>query len=348
MYTIGICGHFANEKNLLNGQTVKTKIVTNELIRQLGQNQISTIDTHNWKKNPFKLLIQTFNLIKKSENIIILPAHRGVKVFVPLFLILNLFFNRKLHYIVIGGWLPEMLNNNILLRNRLKKFDGIYVETISMMNSLKNLGLENVSVVPNFKVTKILKENELIFSQKKPFKICTFSRVMKEKGIEDAINAINKINTNSKEMVYTLDIYGQIENGYEDRFKELQKKFPSYINYKGLVEFDKATDILKNYFILLFPTKYEGEGFPGTVLDAFAAGIPVVATNWKYNSEIITDMKTGFIYNNQIDDLEYLLKDLALHPKKVQPLKALCLQEIHKYNPNIVIARLLKIMGVNK
>lgn len=347
MYKIGICGHFGNKKNLLNGQTVKTKIITNELSKQLGEDEITTVDTHNWKRNPFKLLVENFNLIKKSNNIIILPAHRGIKVFVPLFLLFNIFFNRKLYYIVIGGWLPEILQNNLKLKNRLKKFDGIYVETKSMMKDLNKLGLLNVDVIPNFKVINVLKEDELRCTNKQPFKVCTFSRVMKEKGIEDAINVIIKINSEAQEEIYNLDIYGQVEKGYEKRFEELQKNFPSYIKYKGLVEFDKATDILKNYFLLLFPTKYEGEGFPGTVLDAFASGVPIVATDWKYNSEIIINNKTGFIYNNNIENFDYLLKDLANNPKKVLSLKNNCLNEINKYNPNIVISKLLKKMKVD-
>ena len=65
-------------------------------------------------------------------------------------------------------------------------------------------------------------------------------------------------------------------------FNELKSTFPSYIKYGGLVPFDKSVEVLKNYFALLFPTYYEGEGFAGTLLDAMAAGVPVVASDWRY------------------------------------------------------------------
>ena len=46
MKKVCIIGHFANGENLLNGQTVKTKIVTKEIIKNLGKNSVSCIDTH--------------------------------------------------------------------------------------------------------------------------------------------------------------------------------------------------------------------------------------------------------------------------------------------------------------
>ncbi|MFR3494185.1 MAG: glycosyltransferase [Blautia sp.] len=56
---------------------------------------------------------------------------------------------------------------------------------------------------------------------------------------------------------------------------------PQYIRYKGMVPFNQSTEVLKNYDALLFPTYYEGEGFAGTIIDAFAAGLPVIASDWK-------------------------------------------------------------------
>ena len=46
MKKIAVIGHFGFGTESLDGQTVKTKIVTNELQRQLGEEQILRIDTH--------------------------------------------------------------------------------------------------------------------------------------------------------------------------------------------------------------------------------------------------------------------------------------------------------------
>ena len=93
-----------------------------------------------------------------------------------------------------------------------------------------------------------------VYATSKPFKLCTFSRVMKEKGIEDAVNAVEEINKKYDETIFTLDIYGQIDTMQTEWFESLQSRFLKDVSYKGLVPFDKSTDVLKNYYALLFPT----------------------------------------------------------------------------------------------
>lgn len=120
---------------------------------------------------------------------------------------------------------------------------------------------------------------------------------MKEKGIEDVVNAVKTVNEHFGRTVYTLDIYGQVDSAQTKWFNELQSIFPSYIKYGELVPVDKSVEVLKNYFALLFPTYYEGEGFAGTLLDAMAAGVPVIASDWRYNPEIMNE-KTGYVYSS--------------------------------------------------
>lgn len=52
---------------------------------------------------------------------------------------------------------------------------------------------------------------------------------------------------------------------------------------------------LARYDAMLFPTYWGDEGFPGTIVDAFIAGLPVIATDWKCNGELIEDGKNGFL-----------------------------------------------------
>ena len=48
-------------------------------------------------------------MLKNNKNIIILTAQRGLFVFIPLFAILNVFFKKKIHYVVVGAWLEEKI-----------------------------------------------------------------------------------------------------------------------------------------------------------------------------------------------------------------------------------------------
>ena len=65
---ISVLGHFGEGVNLLNGQTVKTKIVTEELQNQLGKDQVMKIDTHGGWKTLLKSPIQVFQALRESRR----------------------------------------------------------------------------------------------------------------------------------------------------------------------------------------------------------------------------------------------------------------------------------------
>lgn len=140
-------------------------------------------------------------------------------------------------------------------------------------------------------------------------KLCTFSRVMREKGIEDAAKAVTTVNAELGYRAFSLDIFGQIDSRQTEWFEDLKKTFPDYIHYVGLVPFDKSVETLKSYYMLLFPTYYEGEGFAGTLIDAYSAGVPVIASDWRYNPEIV-NKNVGYVYNtgNQSEFVKLLKK----------------------------------------
>lgn len=335
---ISVIGHFGNGKTLLNGQTVKTKIVTDELCKQLGNEEVIKIDTCGGKSTVFKAPFQTIKALKNSKNVIIFPAHNGLRVYAPLLSFFKRFFkNRKLHYVVIGGWLPEFLKNRNMLGRKLRRFDGIYVETNTMKKALEDQGFDNVAVMPNCKDLKILKQEELVYPLGEPYKLCTFSRVMKEKGIEDAVNAVKTVNEEAGRTVYTLDIYGQVDSRQTQWFEDLKNTFPDYIKYKGLIDYDKSVDVLKNYCVLLFPTHFYTEGIPGTILDAYAAGIPVISTKWENFSDIVENTITGIGYEFlEQGQIVQILRNLQIN--WMEKMKIACLHKGREYLPENVIS----------
>ena len=344
MKKIGICGHFGLNQNLKNGQTVKTVNLYNELCKQYGEDNIGILDTYDWKKNPIGFIFKCIKFIRNSKNLLVLTAQNGVKVFIPLFAQLNKIFKINLIYIVVGGWLPEFVADKKLLINNIKKFSGVLVETNKMKEKLENIGLNNVDILFNFKNINIISPNDFNKTQNNPLRVCTFSRVIEEKGIENAINAVKIINDEENKIKYVLDIYGPIADNYKEKFSQiLEKADQRYVFYKGEVPSEQSVDIIKNYDLLLFPTYYPGEGLPGTVIDAFSAGVPVAASDWKYNADIVTNGKTGFIFETKNDEaLGTILRKIYLKEYDILNIKNNCLMEARKYLPEVAIKGLLK------
>lgn len=343
MKKVAIVGHFAFGKEFLDGQTVKTKILAEELERVYGKKNVKKIDTHG---NKFKMMwsvVKSVFSMSTCKNIVILPAHNGVRVFVPVLSGFKCFFKCRLHYAVVGGWLPEYIRDKNSIKKGLKKFHGVYVETSAMKKDLEKMGYDNILIMPNCKKLNILKEEELVYNTEKPYRLCTFSRVMKEKGIEDAVNAVNTINKKYGETVYTLDIYGQVDVDQTEWFEELKSSFPDYIKYGGLVPFDKSTEVLENYFALLFPTHYYTEGIPGTIIDAYAAGIPVISAKWQNYKDIVDENKTGLVFEMKNNpELTDILTEVYESPDKLNSIKVNCIKEAKAYLPENVVDLLIE------
>lgn len=339
MKKAAVIGHYAYGLAYLDGQTIKTKTVTKELCKAYGESEILQFDTHGGAKTVLKAPAYVWSAMKNTQNIIILPAHNGIRIFGRLLPLFKMFFkNRKIHYVVIGGWLPEMLEKKKGLAKALKKFDGIYVETTTMKRALAAQGFENVFVMPNCKDLTPVSESELVYQNEAPYRLCTFSRVMKEKGIEDAVDAIKSINAAYGKTIYSLDIYGQVDPAQREWFENLKTALPDYITYCGLVPFDKSVEVLKNYFALLFPTHYFTEGIPGTIIDAYAAGVPVISAKWQSFNDIVDDHATGIGYAfNDMDDLKQKMLDIAKCAEGFNALKPNCLRKSKQFLPNEAI-----------
>ena len=343
---VSVLGHFGGDEALLNGQTVKTKIITEELQHQFGQNQVLTIDTHGGAKTLVKAPLQAISALKNSRNVVIFPAQNGLRVYAPLLTFFRHFFKgRKLHYVVIGGWLPQFLTKRKGLARVLKNFDGIYVETGTMKVALEAQGFENVFVMPNCKKLTVLSENELVYPNGVPYRLCTFSRVMREKGIETAVDSIKQVNNRLGYTAYSLDIYGQVDFSQTQWFEDLKEKFPDYVHYCGCVDANKSVEVLRDYFALLFPTHFYTEGIPGTIIDAYAAGIPVISAKWESFSDVVEDGETGigYVFDDE-KQLESILCYSAENPKKLLDMKNNCLRKAKDYAPETAI-QILEIQG---
>ena len=337
MHKVSICGHFGFGETLLNGQTVKTKIITDELEIQLGPKAVRKIDTHGGVLQIVKSVVLAVMAMFTSHNLIILPAHNGIRIFGPVLASLKKISRCRLHYVVIGGWLPQMLLNKASLAKALKVFDVIYVETTTMRKAMEDQGFCNVVVMPNCKKLSILPKTELVYHRAAPYPLCTFSRVMEEKGIEDAVYAVKDVNDREGRILYTLDIYGQVDPGYQERFSQLQSVWPDYISYRGAVPFDESVQVLKEYAALLFPTRFYTEGVPGTIIDAYAAGIPVISSRWESFADVVDEGITGIGYPfGEQTELVNILKRIDGDPQILAGLKINCLEKAAAFSMKVV------------
>ncbi len=115
-----------------------------------------------------------------------------------------------------------------------------------------------------------------------------FGQVKREKGIFDIVDAL------AERPALSCDFYGPMLE--RDRVSFLARISESRnLKYRGALDPTRVSDAMRTYDVLLLPTYHVGEGYPAVILEAFAAGIPVVASRWRSLPELVEDGVRGLL-----------------------------------------------------
>ncbi|MFA5841358.1 MAG: glycosyltransferase [Candidatus Paceibacterota bacterium] len=125
--------------------------------------------------------------------------------------------------------------------------------------------------------------------EEKTLRVVTIAELHKNKGLSYAIEAMSIIKKEKRNISYT--IFGEGEE--KKRLEKLVSRhnLSKVVKLAGFV--DEASRLLKAFDIFLLPSITEALSI--SILEAGAAGMPVVATSVGGVPEIIEDMKTGIL-----------------------------------------------------
>ncbi len=143
-----------------------------------------------------------------------------------------------------------------------------------------------------------------------PLKVVYIGRISKLKGLHLLINAICTLPEN----MITLHIYGpETEDSYVTACKQ-QSAAKNNIHWMGTIPSEQVIQELSNYHVLCLPSDFEMS--PLVIREAFAAGLPVLASDVYGNAEQITDGVNGWLFrvkesNDLAEKLNYLTADLS-------------------------------------
>lgn len=137
-----------------------------------------------------------------------------------------------------------------------------------------------------------------------PIKLVFVGRISPFKGLHILLSAVLKFSANEIE----LDIYGSSnDNAYESEWKE-KTKSKANIRWKGAISPDAVVNTLSEYDALCLCSTFS-EMSPLVIQEAFAAGIPVIASNVYGNAEQIVHDQNGLLF--RFKDVESLKDQLA-------------------------------------
>lgn len=254
--------------------------------------------------------------------------------------------SNRIHFFVVGGEFHHFLGIRYSI-SVYKKIKAIYTQSPKMVKVMNEKGLNNVMFVPNSKRINHYPSIRFRKSQES-LKFVFLSRIHPDKGCQQIIECSKLLNERGLASKFSVAFYGAIFYDYEKTFLESIENIGN-VNYKGYLDLTTKAgyDELSKYDVMLFPTYWHGEGFPGVVIDAYIAGLPIVASDWNFNADVITP-ETGVIIPAQEQDR--LLNEMQIFIEggyNLAEMKIRCQQIAHQYdNRNVLSEDCLKKMGM--
>lgn len=208
------------------------------------------------------------------------------------------------------------------------------VSTIRQDSKIQTLynGIDVMAFSPNKVPHK--KRTEIGLS-KEDFVIEYSGRINKDKGVSELIDAMLKLHDkpNIKLMIIGSSFFANATN--EDKFinsiKEKAKKIENRIVFTGFIPYSQMPSYLRLADIAALPSMWE-EPFGLTIVEAMAAGLPLITTRSGGIPEICEGVATIVERDNVIDHLVTAIIDLYEHPEKRKQMTETSLERAKLFN----------------
>lgn len=246
---------------------------------------------------------------------------------------MSIICNFEIHYILVGGWLCRYLKNMPIHKFMLKRITRMYSQTHLLVEELySSYKFNNVIYFPNFRFYSF---QPYPVHESGKLKLVFMARMNRMKGLDTIIEIGDYLDKTFGGNV-TIDFYGPFNNEDKDWFLNKIKKF-HFMKYCGEVAPQNIYQTLSQYDVMLLPTHYYTEGFPGSVLDAYISGIPVIVTKWKYANEFIDDGTSGFIipFDNPHQELCRVIMELYNDEVLLSKMKNFAYEKSKEYSADI-------------
>jgi len=198
-----------------------------------------------------------------------------------------------------------------LVRRTSLSADLCLFETHHLVSFFERHSVHQVAWYPNNRPTE---SDQLSGGQRARCQRFVFvGHVKPSKGIREIISAAEQLGSE-----VTVDIYGPVSGGVrQDELTRLEN-----VAYRGVLMPSEVIPTLRQYDALLLPTYHDGEGYPGVILEAYVAGLPVIATEWRAIPEIVDKTSGILVSPHNAAELADAMKRMTDDPALFEALRA--------------------------
>lgn len=260
--------------------------------------------------------------------------------------LLQLIRCKNIYYWAVGGTLHKRIVELGLSPETYKKVKIIYAQSEQIVKGLAEMGINNCVKVVNSKRIDFIPD--ITARNNNQVKFVFMSRVHPDKGCSLIVKSAEWLNKNGYLGKFSVDFYGKFDENYKPLLMS-EIDHVDNVEYKGFLDLTnkEGYKTLSQYDMMLFPTWWDGEGFPGVIIDAYIAGVPIIASDWNCNTEVV-DEKIGIIIPTKDQEaLTSAMKDVLDGKYDLKSMAKECQKRALDYdNRNVLSEENLKKLGM--
>lgn len=330
-------GGIGKPNQFVGGELTKNKNIL-EALRRCDR-KVYVMDTNDCNIYPWRLMKLPILMLLHPRSPLLVSTSLGNAY--PLFKLLTfLKTKRTVSYIGTGGAFSQWLLKGRFLPKYLTFLKIIAVQGKKMQEELNQAGLTRNCMLINNKMIVHIPDLHITRKSSSQTNFVFLSRVHPDKGVDLILNSCERLNALGLKKRFCVTFYGKLANPeYEQVFRNRIDRIEN-VQYNGILNLrtSEGYDKLSQYDVMLFPSFWKGEGFPGIVIDALIAGLPIIISDWNFNKDCIVENKTGFIIKSQDEDALFnQMKDAIENKAKYSQLSKYCQEEAHKYDTKSVL-----------
>lgn len=278
-----------------------------------------------------------FRNIRQVDIVLANVARNGAYFLSPVLLFLTKIFKKRFVFRLFGGSLLDHFSRS----NRFKKMllnyvfhhsDILFFEPKYLVAHFKQI-VPNVFWFPNTrKVPTDIRDGDRKYGKK----FIYLGQIRQGKGIDEILDASKLLDSS-----YSIELFGNIvEKKYDDA---LWSKYPN-VKYCGELKPTEVYKVLSEHDVLLLPS--EREGYPGVIIEAFSAGLPVIATALESIQEMVTDKCGILIEQKECNQLAQAM--LSIEERTYRAMSLAAREKFDDFNYETVYRNVINVCEENR
>jgi len=221
-------------------------------------------------------------------------SNRGILSFGPLILGLCRLARRPLVLRIFGGgfgdhYLAQSQSRRAFIRRLILSADVVLLQTRRAIEQLRAHASGELEWFSTYIDPPEASPSPDTATRPEPSRCTRFvflGHLWKSKGIEVLLESAGSLPAGC-----SIDVYGPTD---EYGAAEIDARGGGVVRYRGNLTHEEVDARLWDYDCLVLPTFHPNEGYPGVIAEAYAHGIPVIATRWLAIPEIV-DESSGLL-----------------------------------------------------